>query len=122
MKEGYDKAYTNRIAAAAGMSIGSLYQYFPSKEALVAALIDRHTQELTQVVRDALIKVPSRSIEVAAYEFVSLVSSPSRSLVSGASKISGLSTATFTHFYEAISRLIATGSVSPIWMSRPLSA
>ena len=122
MKEGYDKAYTNRIAAAAGVSIGSLYQYFPSKEALVAAVIDRHTQELTQVVRDALIKVPSRSIEVAAYEFVSLVSSPSRSLVSGAAKISGLSTATFTHFYEAISRLIATRSVSPIWMSRPLSA
>lgn len=72
MKEGYDKASTNRIAAVAGVSIGSLYQYFPSKEALVAAVIDRHTHELTQVVRDALIKVASRSIEVAARELVSL--------------------------------------------------
>jgi AcrR family transcriptional regulator len=39
---GYDRASTKRIAAAAGLSIGSLYQYFPSKEAVVAALLDRH--------------------------------------------------------------------------------
>lgn len=41
-RDGYDRASTNRIAEKAGVSIGSLYQYFPSKEALVAALIDRH--------------------------------------------------------------------------------
>ena len=40
--EGYDRASTNRIAHAAGVSIGSLYQYFPSKEALVAALVESH--------------------------------------------------------------------------------
>ncbi len=72
MKEGYDKASTNKIAAVAGVSIGSLYQYFPSKEALVAAVIDRHSQELTQVVRDALIKVATQPIEVATHELVSL--------------------------------------------------
>src|SRR5215468_11850194 len=71
VKEGYDKASTNKIAAVAGVSIGSLYQYFPSKEALVAAVIDRHTHELTQVVREGLIKVAARSIEVAAHELVS---------------------------------------------------
>lgn len=32
---------TNRIAEVAGVSIGSLYQYFPSKESLVAALVER---------------------------------------------------------------------------------
>lgn len=72
MKEGYDKASTNKIAAVAGVSIGSLYQYFPSKEALVAAVIERHTHELAQVVRDALIKVATRPIEAAAHELVSL--------------------------------------------------
>ena len=72
IKEGYDRASTNRIAEVAGVSIGSLYQYFPSKEALVAAVIDRHTQEVSQVTRNALVKVAARPIEVAAREFVSL--------------------------------------------------
>src|SRR5262249_1598596 len=63
-------ASTNRIADAAGVSIGSLYQYFPSKEALVAAVIDRHIQEMMQVIRDALIKVAVRPIEEAARELV----------------------------------------------------
>lgn len=40
--EGYDAVTTNRVAARAGVSIGSLYQYFPSKEAMVAELVDRH--------------------------------------------------------------------------------
>jgi AcrR family transcriptional regulator len=72
MKEGYDRASTNRIAEVAGVSIGSLYQYFPSKEALVAAVIDRHTQEISQVTRDALVKMAASKIEVAAREFVSV--------------------------------------------------
>jgi AcrR family transcriptional regulator len=72
VKEGYDRASTNRIAEVAGVSIGSLYQYFPSKEALVAAVIDRHQQEISEVTRNALIKVAARPIEVAAREFVSV--------------------------------------------------
>jgi AcrR family transcriptional regulator len=70
VKEGYDRASTNRIADAAGVSIGSLYQYFPSKEALVAAVIDRHTQGMMQVVRDALVKLAMQPIEEAARELV----------------------------------------------------
>ena len=50
VEEGYDRASTNRIAHAAGVSIGSLYQYFPSKEALVAALVESHQSRM----RDAL--------------------------------------------------------------------
>jgi AcrR family transcriptional regulator len=70
MKDGYDRASTNRIADAAGVSIGSLYQYFPSKEALVAALIDSHTHSMMQLVRDALVKVAMRPVEEAARELV----------------------------------------------------
>lgn len=36
---------TNRIAEVAGVSIGSLYQYFPSKEALVAGLVERMLED-----------------------------------------------------------------------------
>jgi AcrR family transcriptional regulator len=43
---GYDGASTNRIAAAAGISPGSLYQYFPDKDAIAAAVIDRFSDDL----------------------------------------------------------------------------
>jgi len=72
-KEGFDRASTNKIAAVAGVSIGSLYQYFPSKEALVAAVIDRHMREMLQLVRDALAKMAPQPIEVAARELVSIM-------------------------------------------------
>jgi AcrR family transcriptional regulator len=73
MKEGPDQTSTNKIAAVAGVSIGSLYQYFPSKEALMGAVADRHTREMMQVIRDSLIKVAARPVEVAARELVSVM-------------------------------------------------
>src|SRR5262244_3134646 len=54
VKEGYDRASTNRIAEVAGVSVGSLYQYFPSKEALVAAVVERHQQAIARTVRSEL--------------------------------------------------------------------
>jgi AcrR family transcriptional regulator len=50
VEDGYDRASTNRIAQAAGVSIGSLYQYFPSKEALVAALVETHVDRMMEAV------------------------------------------------------------------------
>jgi AcrR family transcriptional regulator len=58
--------------SAAGVSIGSLYQYFPSKEALVAAVSARHSHEVLELMRNAMVKVAARPIEVAAREFVSV--------------------------------------------------
>jgi AcrR family transcriptional regulator len=63
VREGFDKASTNRIAAVAGVSVGSLYQYFPSKEALVAAVIERHQQEIMQLVRGELAEVENQPIK-----------------------------------------------------------
>jgi len=70
VKEGYDRASTNRVALAAGVSVGSLYQYFPSKEALVAALVERHLDETRAVVFEAFPRLHDASIEVAAREMV----------------------------------------------------
>lgn len=50
VKDGYDATTTNKIATKAGVSIGSLYQYFPSKESIVAALVERHRTEMHRVI------------------------------------------------------------------------
>jgi AcrR family transcriptional regulator len=73
VREGYDRASTNKIADAAGVSIGSLYQYFPTKEALVAAVIDRHTGEMMDVIRQALVRVAPLPIPQAARELVKVM-------------------------------------------------
>jgi len=72
VKEGFDKASTNHIAEKAGVSIGSLYQYYPCKEALVAAVIDRHNQEIMQVVRGAAAEVAAQPLEPAVRRLVAV--------------------------------------------------
>ena len=51
--EGYG-ATTNRIAKAAGVSVGTLYEYFPNKEALLLALAERHVLEAESSIGAAL--------------------------------------------------------------------
>jgi AcrR family transcriptional regulator len=46
VEKGYDGATMTEIAARAGASIGSLYQFFPTKEALAHALIEDYAQAL----------------------------------------------------------------------------
>ena len=46
VKGGYTAFTTNRVAEMAGVSVGSLYQYFPNKEALLGQLMRRHVEEL----------------------------------------------------------------------------
>src|ERR1700729_3149422 len=70
VREGFDKASTNRIAEVAGVSVGSLYQYFPSKEALVAALIDRHNQEVMRAVQNELSEVQDLPLEEAVRKLI----------------------------------------------------
>ncbi|WP_322029373.1 TetR/AcrR family transcriptional regulator [Paraburkholderia sp. J76] len=72
VKEGFDKASTNRIATVAGVSVGSLYQYFPSKEALVAAVIERHQQEIMQMVRGELAGVLNEPVDKAMRKLVAI--------------------------------------------------
>jgi len=68
--DGFDKASTNRIAEKAGVSVGSLYQYFPGKEALFTAVMKRHSQELMQVVRSALAEAEALPMEQAVRTIV----------------------------------------------------
>jgi AcrR family transcriptional regulator len=54
---GFDGLTTNAVAEEAGVSIGSLYQYFPNKEALVAALIEKHVEDMNAAILSELVRV-----------------------------------------------------------------
>lgn len=50
----YAKFNTNLVAERAGISIGSLYQYFPNKDALIVALHKKHTQHIHNLIRTVI--------------------------------------------------------------------
>lgn len=56
-REGYAATSTNKIAERAGVSIGSLYQYFPDKDALLVTLAERELAAATQLVEDLLTRL-----------------------------------------------------------------
>lgn len=47
---GKDRLTTTRVAARAGVSVGTLYQYYPNKGALLQAVLRRHLDHVTEVV------------------------------------------------------------------------
>ena len=62
-REGSDALTTNRIAEVAGVSIGSLYQYFPGKGAIFSALHRRHIEEIDRMIHAELTRHAASSLE-----------------------------------------------------------
>ncbi len=52
---GYAATTTNKVAERAGVSIGSLYQYFPDKDALLLALAERHLSEAAAALAEVFV-------------------------------------------------------------------
>jgi AcrR family transcriptional regulator len=73
VKEGFDRASTNRIAEQAGVSIGSLYQYFPSKEALVAALVERHIEHMSEALQAEMATLADAPLALTVRRMVTLM-------------------------------------------------
>ena len=47
---GYRKLTTTRVAERAGVSVGTLYQYFPNRQALILSLIERYLEDLVESI------------------------------------------------------------------------
>lgn len=59
-RRGYAGGTTNHIAERAGVSIGTLYEYFPSKDALLVALLESHIREGEAVLERAAAEIVRR--------------------------------------------------------------
>src|SRR5580692_11103859 len=55
-RSGIGGVTTNRIAEVAGVSIGSVYQYFPDKRAIFTALHDRHVEQIARLIESTLVQ------------------------------------------------------------------
>jgi AcrR family transcriptional regulator len=62
-QHGVEGVTTNRIAEVAGVSIGSVYQYFPDKRAIFTALHDRHVAQVSRVIDATLVEQASSSLD-----------------------------------------------------------
>jgi len=62
-RDGIKGLSTNRIAERAGVSVGSLYQYFPNKESILATMVERYLKKRFQMVINELKKDQSKDLE-----------------------------------------------------------
>lgn len=62
-KEGLLAFNTNRVAEVAGVSVGSLYQYFPNKDALLLGVMERGLAMTDEVMRATMSEVAHQSFE-----------------------------------------------------------
>jgi AcrR family transcriptional regulator len=62
-REGVHAVTTNRIAEVAGVSIGSVYQYFPDKHAIFTALHQRHIEEIDRMIASRLLEHSQSSLD-----------------------------------------------------------
>lgn len=69
-REGLDAFNTNAVAVAAGVSVGSLYQYFPGKDAVMAALVRRDAQRFAGEVEAAVAARPGEDWRLAVERLI----------------------------------------------------
>jgi AcrR family transcriptional regulator len=79
--DGYDAMSTNRVARLAGVSVGSLYHYFPTKEAIVAELARRFEQQGLEMALERLAHGATKSIAELVHDLVAILVSPEIGLI-----------------------------------------
>ncbi|MGK2948337.1 MAG: TetR/AcrR family transcriptional regulator, partial [Acidimicrobiales bacterium] len=68
---GYAAGTTNRIAEDADLSVGSLYQYFPNKDAILAELVRRHVADGLAALAPLLAEPPRGDLTARLDQLVS---------------------------------------------------
>jgi AcrR family transcriptional regulator len=68
---GKERLTTTRVALRAGVSVGTLYQYFPNKSALLQAALKRHLDEVAQAVERVCREQKGNTLEHMATALIS---------------------------------------------------
>lgn len=70
VEQGYHTTTTRQIVDAAESSMGNLYFYFPTKEAILRAVVEEASGQASQAIDDALSRLPSGPTHLAAGVYV----------------------------------------------------
>jgi AcrR family transcriptional regulator len=63
LREGVDRLTTTRVAERAGVSVGTLYQYYPNKQSLLHAVLELHLEKVTFALERACLENHYRSLQ-----------------------------------------------------------
>jgi AcrR family transcriptional regulator len=63
---GVERLSTTRVAERAGVSVGSLYQYYPNKHALLAAVLQRHLNDVADAIEQVCAQLLHRPLAEVA--------------------------------------------------------
>jgi AcrR family transcriptional regulator len=63
---GYRKLTTTRVAERAGVSVGTLYQYFPNREALIICVIEQYLEEIVSSIEQTCQELNGQPLEELA--------------------------------------------------------
>jgi AcrR family transcriptional regulator len=70
IREGKERLTTTRVADRAGVSVGTLYQYFPNKSSLLQAVLYRHLNDVTETVEDVCLESAGAPLQQMAAALV----------------------------------------------------
>ena len=119
LRVGKERLTTTNVAFRAGVSVGTLYQYFPNKRALLQAALKRHLNEVAEAVELVCLEQEGRTLPQMARALIDAflnakmkVAKTSAALYSVSSDVDGAKIVQQikTRFHRAIVRMLETAS------------
>jgi AcrR family transcriptional regulator len=119
LRLGKERLTTTNVALRAGVSVGTLYQYFPNKKALLQAALKRHLTEVAEAVELACREQQSRTLREMATALITeflhakmKVAKTSSALYSVSSDVDGAKIVLQigTRFHKAVVEMLRTAS------------
>jgi len=117
LRVGKERLTTTRVALRAGVSVGTLYQYFPNKSSLLQAVLKRHLLQVTEAVERACQQqqgeTPRQMVTALITTFLQAKMRDAKTSIALYSVSSDLDAARIvqqmgTRFHDAIVQMLAT--------------